>query len=88
MIFDIKRSQKICEHVCAPFSEVTDEHVALAMGEYWQALVRIEELENAVILERAKSRTGRMFWDQCPPGYKARYLTDAEKQLQSEGILP
>jgi len=45
MKFDKQKARKICEHCCAPFSEVTDEHVSIAMEHFYLALDRIDELE-------------------------------------------
>ena len=58
MVFDLAKSKKICEHVCAPFSEVTDAHVALAMGEYWKICSGFSTLPHAPLAVPASVELG------------------------------
>ena len=46
MTFDLVKARAICDHCCAPFSGVTDEHVSLAMSQFYDSLAEIERLRS------------------------------------------
>jgi len=47
----------------------------------------IEVLQAALITERAKSKTGHVFWPQTPLEIRKMFLKKAEEELHAEGIL-
>lgn len=48
---------------------------------------QIQKLQDALIEERAKQRTGCSFWPHTPQEFKNLYLKDARQQLEAEGLL-
>lgn len=48
---------------------------------------KCDNLEKALIEERAKHKTGAYFWAEAPMSMKTLYIHDAREQLEKEGIL-
>jgi hypothetical protein len=68
---------------CAFVDPMPDE----LLSEFVALLDRIEELENALIVERAKQKTGEVFWTHAPKNMKIVYKMEAQRKLQKEGLL-
>ena len=55
---ELVEARRICDHCCAPFSEVSDEHVSEAMRYFYMALTHIDEQAAEIKRQQAE------IWEQ------------------------
>jgi hypothetical protein len=61
---ELTKARQICDHCCAPFSEVSDEHVAEAMKYFYMSLEHIDYL--TLIIEALKEECLEMKFREMP----------------------
>lgn len=82
----LTRARAICSHCCAPFSEVTDEHVAEAMGCFWDVLALAERQQE--MLAEATAR-GHFYKDMMESKQQSFFIgDDAPDWVQHDHIIP